>query len=94
MLSLLNSRPDEVVIKCPMCSTAKSLEKSKIKDKKFVSLRCTCGTRFYKQIIRKDFTKIDLISAIARFDLETLWYKCKRMLFLNPDTKSDRIRLA
>ncbi len=98
MISLLKSQPEDFVIECPMCCSVKKIKKTDIKEKekqKVLSFRCTCGQRFYKKIIRKDFNEIDLISAIANFDLEVLWYKIKPLLFFfGGENENEKISLA
>ncbi|MBU1195166.1 MAG: hypothetical protein KKE62_04885 [Proteobacteria bacterium] len=98
MLTLFKHESDIITIKCPMCSSSRAVKISDIKENKkrrSVSFRCSCGTHFHKRIIRKNLREIDLIAAIARFDLETLWYKIKQIFFfLGGPNDPEKIRLA
>jgi transcription elongation factor Elf1 len=98
MISLLKSQSEDFVIECPMCRSVKKIKKTYFKDKKkqkVLSFWCTCGNRFHKKIIRKNFNEIDLISAIANFDLEVLWHKIKPLLFFfGSGNENEKISLA
>lgn len=97
MSNAYERKEDGISIHCPMCSASKTLKLSdldKNKKRKAISFRCTCGNRFHKQIVRKDFKKIDIISAIAQADFEVLWYKIKMMLLLFGNVKSEKVQLV
>lgn len=98
MISLFKPQSEEFDIECPMCRTVKKIKKTDIREmkkQKVLSFRCTCGQRFQKKIIRKNLNEIDLISAIANFDLEVLWYKIKPLLFfLEGVDENEKISLA
>lgn len=98
MLIFFKCKTDDIIIECPMCSSKKIIKENeidKLKDRKAISFRCTCGSHFHKRIIRKDFKKIDLITAIAKADFEVLWYKIRWLLFfLNGTNKSEKIQFV
>jgi hypothetical protein len=98
MLNFFQRKTDDIVIECPMCFSNKTIKKKEVdnlKERKIISFGCTCGSRFYKQISRKNFKEIDLISAIANADFEVLWYKIKLLLFfLDGMNKSEKIKLV
>ena len=98
MLNFFQRKTDDIVIECPTCFANKTIKRKgvdNLKKRKVISFRCTCGSRFHKRIIRKNFKKIDLISAIANADFEVLWYKIKLLLFfLDGMNKSEKIKLV
>ncbi len=98
MLDFFKQKTDDITIRCEMCSSSKTIRKEDfddLKKRKFISFRCTCGTRFHKRIIIKNFKEIDLISAIANADIEVLWYKIKFVLFFfGGAIKSEKIQFV
>ncbi len=98
MAALFKQESDIITIKCPLCHSCKSIKKSEIKKdktRKAVVFKCTCGSRFHKRIIRKNLKEIDIIAAIARVDIETLWYKIKQVFFFfGGPYDPEKIRLA
>ena len=96
MSDVSKEQADELIITCPMCHCCKTVKLKSIdelKSNKIMKFRCTCGNHFHKQIVRKDFKKIDIISAIARLDIEVIWYKTIRLLSLCcVNFRSERVR--